>query len=254
MAVSNDERHFYTFPVEHAGEDRIARLPADGGPVANLSNLSTETRLVVLRGGGPRPPGTVVFVGRQLGQAGSATLFLASSALDVQASVQLPESPGAKAWDLIVAPDERTAYVNTPQRIYAIDLATASINRTAVSQRGLLSTSANGNQVYVTDPGGFDSFASGIVIEYSADLETRRDISLLSPGSIEPPPHARQVAVTRDGRTGFVLTGTTELSAAGLERGSVMVLDLATGAVTKRIELEEYVRFPTMFLLEPTPP
>ncbi len=254
IAVSNDEQFVYAFPAIRDGDWVIARVPASGGPLANLSEVSTETRLNVLRGLGFRSAGTVVFVGRQRTGGGSATLFLTSSTLAVQDSVVLPEPPGILAWDVVVSPDETTAYVNLPHRIYAIDLGSGAVRHAAHSQNGMLSMSPTGSHVYVTDPGGYDSFASGIIFEYSADLSARREISLLIPGSVDAPPHARQVAVSVDGRTGYVLTGTPELSAAGLERGSIMVLDLAAGTVTRRIDLGEYVRSPSMFLLEPTPP
>lgn len=252
VAVANDEASVYVASVYRGGRPLVARLSRMGA-YAGISEVSADTRLSVLRGLGPNGAGSLLFAGRSADR-GAPTLFVVSNDLQVRDSVILPESPVADVWDALVSPDERIAYVNLRHRIYAIDLASGAVIHSRDSQKGLLSIRPDGSHLYVSDPGTFDEFASGIVNEYSADLSARRDLSLVDPASPDPPTHVRQIAVSRDGQTAYILSGTAELSAAGLERGSVGVLDLATGTMRKRIPLGEYLRGAAMFLFEPTPP
>lgn len=162
---------------------------------------------------------------------------------DSLAVTQASDDFTADILDMVPAPDGRHVYVVGIQQQFRYDLASHRItDSVATPSFGGLSITPDGNTLYRSDAGDFDSPGSGKIYVYDANLTPRAPIDL---SQIAPSPTAKGQPVVNnnavpssDGRLLYVAAGTPTAGGYGAyEPARLLVLDLKTNALVRTVPL-----------------
>lgn len=222
--------------------DLSARIVTGFDPlvsIVDLASLAPSTDL---------PNGAVLVAGvRQVGPALYTGMFyvLDGATLAVRDSVTVTpptDDPAAGMQQVLPSADGQFAYIVGPQQ-FRYDLTSRRLtDSTPTPSYGWLSMSGDGNTLYRSDFGTFDSPGSGNIFVYDADLVPRApiDISQIapSPDAPEQPVVNDNAATSPDGKLLYVAVGTPEAGGYGVyEPSRLLVIDRTTYALVRSISL-----------------
>jgi hypothetical protein len=256
VALSPDGRFLYAPAFNNA--NAIGRMDWERSTVDRIRRADPSSRGInVLRGHGSFPAGSIVawtdtpYFGRLEG-----ALLLLDGDLDLLDSIPIPGVPGygSAIHHVAASDDESRAYVLHTGRIALVDLIERRIVREVpISEGGglALRLDPGARHVLLMEGPGYP-LKPGILTHWSGELEPLHQIPLGRPDATQVPMLIRDAAISADGKTAYVLTGSDELDDWRTPVAAIQVVDLERGTVTYQLPLYEHrLVEPRIFLVYP---
>jgi len=253
MAVTPDGTRLLLDATEEAGDgfvvvDLHTHAVTAFDPLVQIIDLGTAAPSNVL------PNGAILVAGvRQIGPTLYTGLFyvLDGATLAVRDSVTVTpatDDPTGGMQQVLASPDGQHAYVVGFQQ-FRYDLASQRMTDSVTTPSfGWLSTSPDGNTLYRSDFGSFDTPGTGMLFVYGSNLAPRTPINVSqiapSPSAEGQPVVTGNVMSSIDGKLLYVAAGTPRLGGSGVfEPARLLVLDSQTDALVKSVSVRGFSPF-----------